>query len=308
MNWILLYLKGIAMGAADVVPGVSGGTIAFITGIYDRLLAAISGVNIQSLKLLFRGKIVAFLEAIDYKFLLVLMAGILTAIVSLAKLITYLLETHEVHLWSFFFGLIIASSILVIKEIKKWNVWVVVMLILGTAAAWYLTSMQQIHVPDTYPGTFFSGFVAIIAMILPGISGSYILVMLGQYSHIIGMISTLTGGDISVLPSLIVFGFGCVAGLLVFARILQWLLNHYHDVVVAALCGFMIGSLNKVWPWKITLETYLDSHGVAKPLVQENIAPPAYDSHFFIALALAAGGLLFVLILDKAGSKMKEAA
>lgn len=308
MNWILLYLKGIAMGAADVVPGVSGGTIAFITGIYDRLLGAISGVNIQSVKLLFRGKIMAFLEAIDYKFLIVLLAGIGTAIVSLAKLITYLLENHEVHLWSFFFGLIIASSILVIKEIKKWNAWVVLMLVLGTAMAWYLTSMQQIQVPDTYLGTFFSGFVAIIAMILPGISGSYILVMLGKYAQVIGMISSLTGGDFSVLPSLIVFALGCISGLLFFARILQWLLKHYHDVVVAALCGFMIGSLNKVWPWKLTLETYLDSHGVAKPLIQENIAPPAFDSHFFIALALAIGGLVFVLALEKLGAKTKEAA
>ncbi|MHB1279584.1 MAG: undecaprenyl phosphate translocase family protein, partial [Bacteroidia bacterium] len=141
----------------------------------------------------------------------------------------------------------------------------------------------------------------------PGISGSYILVMLGKYAHIIGMISTLTGGDFSVLPSLIVFALGCISGLLFFARILQWLLKHYHDVVVAALCGFMIGSLNKVWPWKNTLEWYTDSHGVAKPLIQENIAPPAINNHFFIALALALGGLLFVLLLDKAGAKMKQA-
>jgi len=305
MNWILTYLKGVAMGSADVVPGVSGGTIAFITGIYDRLLGAISSVNGKSLKLLFTGKIMGFLEAIDYKFLLVLFAGIATAIVSLAKLITYLLEHHEVPLWSFFFGLIIASSILIIRQIKKWNVVSVSMLLLGTAIAWYLTSMEQIQLPDTLLGDFFSGFVAIIAMILPGISGSYILVMLGKYEHIIGLISSLTGGDLSVLPSIIVFCLGCLSGLLIFARILKWLLAHYHDIVVAALIGFMIGSLNKVWPWKITLETYLDSHGNIKPLVQENIAPPAYDSRFFIALAIALGGLAFVLVLEKFGNQKK---
>ena len=303
MNWILTYLKGVAMGSADVVPGVSGGTIAFITGIYDRLLGAISSVNGKSLKLLFTGKILAFLEAIDYKFLLVLFAGIGTAIVSLAKLITYLLKNHEVALWSFFFGLIIASSILIIRQIKKWNAVAVIMLILGTAIAWYLTSMKQVQLPDNMLGDFFAGFVAIIAMILPGISGSYILVMLGKYEHILGMISNF---EVANIPSLALFATGCISGLLVFARILKWLLAHYHDIVVAALVGFMIGSLNKVWPWKITLETYLDRHGETKPLVQENIAPPAFDSHFFVALALAIGGLILVLALEKLGNKMQK--
>lgn len=292
------------MGSADVVPGVSGGTIAFITGIYDRLLGAISGVNGTSLKLLFRGKIKEFLKAIDYKFLIVLLAGIGTAVVSLAKMITFLLKHHEVALWSFFFGLIVASSILVIRHIKKWNAIAVISLILGIAIAWYLTSMQQIHLADNLPGDFIAGFVAIVAMILPGISGSYILVMLGKYEHILGMISNF---DSSNLPSLAVFAIGCLSGLLVFARILKWLLEKYHDVVVAALCGFMIGSLNKVWPWKITLETYMDRHGEVKPLLQENITPPAIDSSFFAALGLAVFGLVLVLLLEKLGKRLQKA-
>ncbi|MDX5320971.1 MAG: DUF368 domain-containing protein [Bacteroidota bacterium] len=304
MNWILTYLKGIAMGSADVVPGVSGGTIAFITGIYDRLLGAISGVNVHSIKLLFKGKIMEFLKAIDYQFLLVLFAGIGTAIVSLAKLITYLLKNHEVALWSFFFGLIIASSILVIRQIKKWNPVAVICLVFGIAVAWYLTSMQQTQMPDNLVGDFFAGFIAIIAMILPGISGSYILVMLGKYEHILGMISNFETGNI---PSLAVFAVGCLSGLLVFARVLKWLLEHYHDVVVAALCGFMIGSLNKVWPWKETLETYIDRHGETKALVQKNILPEAYDSNFFIAVALAFGGLLLVLALENLGKRLNKA-
>src|SRR5690606_37808042 len=145
-------------------------------------------------------------------------------------------------------------------------------------------------------GDFISGFIAIIAMILPGISGSYILVMLGKYEHILGNISTLTGGDLSVLPSLAVFGIGCIRGLLVFARILKWLLDHYHAVLVAALTGFMIGSLDKVWPWKTTLETYLDSHGEPKPLIQENYMPTGFDADVSIALVLALAGLGLVLL------------
>lgn len=292
------------MGSADVVPGVSGGTIAFITGIYDRLLGAISGVNVHSLKLLFKGKIMDFLKAIDYKFLLVLFAGIGTAVVSLAKLITYLLKNHEVALWSFFFGLIVASSILVIRQIKKWNAIAVISLLIGIAIAYYLTSMHQTQMPDNLLGDFLAGFIAIIAMILPGISGSYILVMLGKYEHILGMISNFETGNI---PSLAVFAIGCVSGLLVFARILKWLLEHYHDIVVAALCGFMIGSLNKVWPWKITLETYIDRHGETKALVQQNVLPDNYDSHFFVALALAVGGLLLVLALENIGKRFQKA-
>ena len=303
MNWILIYLKGLAMGSADVVPGVSGGTIAFITGIYDRLLGAIASVNGKNLKLLFKGKIKDFLKAIDAGFLLVLFLGIFSAILSLAKLITYLLKNHEVALWSFFFGLIVASSIIIIRQIRNWNAATVISLLAGIAIAYYLTSMKQSHMADNLLGDFVSGFVAIIAMILPGISGSYILVMLGKYEHIIGMISSLSGGDLSVLPNIAVFAIGCLAGLLVFARILRWLLHHYHDIVVAALCGFMIGSLNKVWPWKNTLETYTDRHGEIKPLLQENVLPPAFDGSFFIALALAVGGLAFVLLIEKYGNR-----
>lgn len=305
MNWLLIYLKGIAMGAADVVPGVSGGTIAFIAGIYDRLLGAISAVNVHNIRLLLTGKFKEFFVAIDYKFLIALFAGIGTAIVSLAKLITYLLAHHEIDVWSFFFGLIVASSILVMGQIKKWNLAVFVSLVIGTALAWYLTSMKQIQFPENLIGDFFSGFIAIIAMILPGISGSYILVMLGKYEQVLGYISTFSGGDFSVLLNIIVFAIGCVLGLLSFARLLKWLLSQYHDIIVAALLGFMLGSLNKVWPWKNTLETYLDRHGNLKPLVQENILPPSYDTAFFLAVVWAIVGLALILVLEKIGDKMQ---
>ncbi|TNE78370.1 MAG: DUF368 domain-containing protein [Bacteroidetes bacterium] len=307
INWILLYLKGVAMGSADVIPGVSGGTIAFITGIYDRLLGAIAAVNVANLRLLLKGDFKGFFKAIDLTFLIVLFAGIGTAIVSLAKLITYLLKHHEVELWSFFFGLIIASSILILKQVKKWNAVNFILLAIGVAIAYYLTSMGQSSMPDNLFGVFISGFIAIIAMILPGISGSYILVMLGQYEKILGSISGVLSGQLDLIPTLIVFAVGCVSGLLVFAKILKWLLAHYHDAVVAALTGFMIGSLNKVWPWKNTLEYYTSSHGELKPLIQENIVPAQMDSQVMTAVALAIAGLALVLVLEYLGRRFQKA-
>ena len=303
MNYFFVFLKGLAMGSADVIPGVSGGTIAFITGIYDRLLGAISQVDLQLFKLIFAGKLKSAAKKIDLNFLLALFGGILTAVISLAKLITYLLENHEVALWSFFFGLIVASSYIIITKIKKWNVLNVVLLITGTLVAYWLTSMRQGAFPDGLGGIFLSGFIAIIAMILPGISGSYILVMMGMYEKILGALTASIGGDLQSIIQILVFILGCILGLLAFSRLLQWLLLHYHDPVVAVLTGFMIGSLNKVWPWKNTLETYLDRHGEVKPLIQENILPPHLDTEFFIALALAIFAFLFVYILEKKSKK-----
>lgn len=295
------------MGAADVVPGVSGGTIAFITGIYERLLAAISAVNPSTFKLLLKRDWKGFFAAIDIGFLVSLLLGIGTAIISLAKLITYLLENQEILLWSFFFGLIVASSILVLKQVKRWSIGPGLMLVIGVLLAWYLTSMNLVSLPQNLLGTFIAGFVAIIAMILPGISGSYILLMLGKYEEIIGLITQLASKDLSVLPQLMVFGIGCVSGLLVFARVLKWLLNHYHDLMVAMLTGFMIGSLNKVWPWKHTISTFVNRHGEVKPLLQENILPEAFDIQFVMALALAVAAVLLVLGLESLGKKYQKA-
>jgi putative membrane protein len=303
MNYFFVFLKGLGMGSADVIPGVSGGTIAFITGIYDRLLGAISQVDLQLFKLVFTGKWKSAAKKIDFTFLLALFGGILTAVISLAKLITYLLKHHEVALWSFFFGLIVASSYIIITKIKKWNLLNVVLLVIGTLVAYWLTSMRQGTFPDGMVGIFLSGFIAIIAMILPGISGSYILVMMGMYEKILGALTASIGGDLQSIIQILVFILGCILGLLAFSRLLQWLLLHFHDAVVAVLTGFMIGSLNKVWPWKNTLETYLDRHGEVKPLVQENILPPQLNTEFFIALALAVFAFLFVYTLEKISKK-----
>jgi len=303
----MIYLKGLAMGSADVIPGVSGGTIAFITGIYDRLIGAINSINLSNLKLLLKRDWKGFAAAIDFKFLAALFLGIFTAILSLAKLITYLLENHEVSVWSFFFGLILASAFLILGHMKNRSVLNIILILVGTAIAYYLTSMGQTQTPDNLFGIFLSGCIAIIAMILPGISGSYILVMLGKYKLVLGSISEAVHGDVQAILTVGVFAAGCLVGLLSFARVLKWLFDNYHDAVIAALTGFMIGSLNKVWPWKETVETYIDRHGEIKPLTQLNVLPPAYDSAFFIALGLAILGIVIVVGLDRAGKLANKA-
>lgn len=294
------------MGAADVIPGVSGGTIAFITGIYDHLLNSINAFNPKNLQLLLKGNFREFFDRVNVWFLVSLLAGVGTAIISLAKGITYLMEHHPVHLWSFFFGLIVASSFLVMKQIKTWKIWNFVFMIVGVALAWYLTSDSKIYLPENLLGYFFAGFIAIIAMILPGISGSYILLMMGKYDKVIGIIASLSEGNFSDLPTLIIFAIGCASGLLFFARILRWLLDHYHDPMVSALVGFMLGSLNKVWPWKETVEWMVDRHGETIPAKQVNILPPAIDNHFWIAVALAVGGLLLVVGLEMLGNRTQK--
>ena len=251
-DFILLYLKGMAMGAADIVPGVSGGTIAFITGIYEELLNSIKSFNLDALELLKQLQFKALWKHINGTFLLVLLAGIFTSILTLARLVTWLLATYPVQIWSFFFGLIIISAILVTKEIRKWSISVVIAGIIGIVVAYIITIASPAQTPDALWFIFLAGAIAICAMILPGISGSFILLLLVKYEFILTALKEFN------IPIIIVFGIGCVVGLLSFARVVSWLLDRYYNVAVALLAGFMVGSLNKVWPWKVITEYYLD--------------------------------------------------
>ena len=269
-NYLLLVLKGCAMGAADVVPGVSGGTIAFITGIYEELIDSIKSIDLQALKLLLSLKFADFWKKINGSFLLGVAGGIAISIFSLAKLMTWLLEHHPIYIWSFFFGLIVASSVLVAKEIKHWHIGTVISLIAGGCIAYVITVMSPAETPNTWWFIILSGAIAICAMILPGISGAFILLLMGKYSYILGAVSSLNIGV------MLLFIVGAVAGIISFSHLLSWLLKKYHTATVATLTGFMVGSLNKVWPWKETLETYTDSHGVVRPLVEANVSP-----HYF---------------------------
>lgn len=270
-RYIVLALKGCAMGMADVVPGVSGGTIAFISGIYEELLDSIRSVDATALRLLLRFRLAEFWRHINGRFLLPVLLGIAVAIFSLARLMTYLLTNHPIAIWSFFFGLIVASALLVARQIGRWDWRTVLAFAVGAAAAWWITVATPAETPDDWWFVMLSGAIAICAMILPGISGAFILLLLGKYQYIMHAV-----GEFDI-PVIAVFVIGAAAGIISFSHLLSWLLKHWHDVTVAVLMGFMVGSLNKVWPWKETVETYLDSHGIAQPLVQNNIAPGTFE-------------------------------
>lgn len=293
-RYIVLALKGCAMGMADVVPGVSGGTIAFISGIYEELLDSIRSVDATALRLLLRFRLAEFWRHINGRFLLPVLLGIAVAIFSLARLMTYLLTNHPIGIWSFFFGLIVASALLVARQIGRWDWRTVLAFAVGAAAAWWITVATPAETPDDWWFVMLSGAIAICAMILPGISGAFILLLLGKYQYIMHAV-----GEFDI-PVIAVFVIGAAAGIISFSHLLSWLLKHWHDVTVAVLMGFMVGSLNKVWPWKETVETYLDSHGVAQPLVQNNIAPGTFEqltgqpSLFVQAILLGIVGFLVI--------------
>jgi putative membrane protein len=304
----LLFFKGIGMGGADVVPGVSGGTIAFITGIYEELLDSIGEVDVPAIKLLLAGKFNTFWEKINGAFLLVLLSGIFVSLLSLAKLITFLLENYPIQLWSFFFGLIIISSIYMARTIKKWNLRVLIGGIAGIIIAYYITIASPAETPTDPWFIFLSGSIAICAMILPGISGSFILLILGKYEYIVNALSEYKIGTI------LLFGAGCVTGLLLFSRLISWLLDKYESMTIAILSGFMIGSLNKIWPWKNVLEYHTDRHGEVKPLITENIMPSTYaeitgDSPLLVqAIIYMILGILLVLALELAANYLKKSS
>lgn len=298
-EYLIIALKGMGMGAADVVPGVSGGTIAFITGIYEELINSIKSVNGKSLKLLLKFKIKDFWNAVNGTFLLSLVIGIGISVLSLAKLLKHLLENYPVLIWSFFFGLIVASAIFVGKNITNWRIAKVTALIIGVIVAYFITIISPVEANTTYWFIFLSGAIAICAMILPGISGSFILVLLGMYKFILEAVS---GFKLAVIA---VFLGGAVVGIITFSNVLSWLLKKYYDVTIALLAGFMIGSLNKVWPWKEVVETFSNRHGEIKPLVEENILPGTYelvtgnDSMLIWSVLLAAAGFLVIFMFEK---------
>ena len=250
-DYIMVAVKGACMGAADVIPGVSGGTIAFITGIYDQLIGSINSINGTALKLFFSGKFKEFWKHINGSFLVSLFCGILVSVLSLAGLMQYLLEHHPIQTWAFFFGLIVASSIFILRGIQGWNMKSAMFPVLGVVLGIVVCTLSPTQTPDALWFIFLSGALAICAMILPGISGSFILLILGKYKYIMGAITGLTTGAAvgESLVILCVFAVGAVCGILAFSRLLHWLLARFNKETLMVLAGFIIGSLVKVWPW-----------------------------------------------------------
>lgn len=296
-----LYLKGIAMGSADVVPGVSGGTIAFITGIYTELLDSIKSVNLSSLMLLFKEGPKAAWKAINGTFLITLLAGVLTAILTLAKVIHYLLDQHAVLLWAFFFGLILASSLHMAKQINQWQLSTVAALLIGALFAGFISIASPTSIEASYFNIFIAGSIAICAMILPGISGSFILLLMGLYAPVLAAVKGLE------LDIMLIFALGAGLGLMLFSRLLSWLLHHYQDLMFSLLTGFMLGALLKVWPWKETISFRLNSKGHEVPFEQLNRLPDwAAGDQLASALVLVFVGFFCVLLLEKFSIKENE--
>lgn len=298
-----VFLRGMAMGAADIVPGVSGGTIAFITGIYFRLLEAINAVPGAVFRDLFRGKLRAFWQACDGTFLSTLLAGILTSIVTLASAISFLLVEYPILIWSFFFGLIIASVWHVSRQARHYRATLFIPLVIGIVATWWITTLSAGQLDPSALAFFAAGAVAICAMILPGISGSFILVIIGMYAPVLEAIKSF---DIAIL---LLFTAGCLVGLLSVARLITWAFHEYHDHVLALLTGFMIGALNTVWPWKETLSWRTNSAGEQVPLSEVSISPGAFadltglDPQIATAVAMVIAGVVLVLLIEWLGGR-----
>jgi len=329
IDYLIISFKGIAMGAADAVPGVSGGTIAFISGIYEELITTISNVNLNTLKVLKTEGINAFWKKINGNFLLALLIGMIISFASFMKLAKYLIEQHPILIWSFFFGLIIASILFIGKQITKWNLATILAVIFGAVLAYYITSLPSMASNNNPYFLFIAGAIAICAMILPGISGSFILVILGAYKTLSNAIDSLD------IKKIAIFVLGAIVGLLSFSRVLKWLFKHYHNITLAVLTGFIFGSLNKIWPWKKTITVMSDATGDVIPfanitnlgtlsvyqktiqdfesyktIVEKSILPSSFtelnliDAQVLIAIALMVIGFLTIFILEKIGNKV----
>jgi putative membrane protein len=286
VDYFWIGARGFAMGAADVVPGVSGGTMAFILGIYDELIESIHAVNGEFVRRLLTFQWRAAFDGFPWKFLLSLALGILSAILALANVLHWALENHPVYIWAFFFGLILASIVAVRRRVRRWSAFNVIAAATAAVAAFVLVGLSPSETPHTPLLLFLSGAVAICAMILPGISGAFILVLLGKYSYVLSAVKHF---DILTIA---LVGLGAVTGLLAFVRLLRWMLHRNHDLVVAILTGFMVGSLRKVWPWK-TLEPLGD--GFVREI---NFIPAAFNAESAAALILMAAGIVLVLVVE----------
>ncbi|WP_372918031.1 DUF368 domain-containing protein [Salegentibacter sp.] len=300
-DYLTISLKGMAMGAADVVPGVSGGTIAFISGIYEELISTISGVKPSLIKTWRVDGFKAMWKELNGPFIIALFTGILISLFTVMRLANYLLENHPILIWSFFFGLVVASVWYVGSQIPKWNFKVLLSMLIGAAIAFYIVSLPPMGANTGSIFIFLAGAIAICAMILPGISGAFILVLLGAYKTITEAVHDF---DFKTLG---IFAVGAVVGLLSFSKLLKWLFVHYTSITLAVLTGFIAGSLNKIWPWKIVLERefYGDKEVILK---DASVLPWNFDGDpkILAASLLMLAGFLLIFLLERFASKKPE--
>lgn len=306
-NYLSLILKGIAMGAANVVPGVSGGTIALITGIFERLIDAIKSFNMKAVKLLLGFKLKEFAHHIDFYFLISVFAGIAIAIISLAKLFDYLFINYPVYIWAYFFGLVLASVYFVGKRINQWSIAVIIAFILGAVVAIGISVLNPATENSSVIYLLICGVVAICSMILPGLSGSFVLILMGNYQLV--MIDAVNQRDLTIL---IPVGIGAVVGLLAFSHVLSWVFKHYRNQTIALLTGFILGSVSILWPWqKLIYLTDAAGQQILKkgePIVvkYQRYMPDSFDQQVIFAILIAIIGIISIWAVEKAAALKTE--
>ena len=318
LEYLGIVARGICMGASDIVPGVSGGTMAFILGIYEELIDSIRTIGRSNfIQAVLKFRIKEIFQILNWEFLLALATGIFIAIITLSSALESLLVNQPVYLWSFFFGLVLASVVVVSKRVKEWRPALFGVLLAGAAIAYLLVGLVPVQTPDSWWFLMLSGAIASCALILPGVSGAFLLVLLGKYQFVLGAVNDLREGDLNAVVPILFIGIGAAIGLVTFAQILSWLFKRHHDLTVAVLIGLMVGSLRKIWPWKMDLawlqdaagQFVLDSDGHKRVIEQANILPDFGSSagmtEFAIAFALALVGIGAILLLDRVAARIE---
>lgn len=301
-DYFVIGLKGFAMGAANVIPGVSGGTIALITGIYVEFINTLKKFDLKALKLLFSFKIKELLVHINFNFIASLGLGILVSLFSIAKLFEYLFEHHPIYIWSFFFGLILASVYFVGRTVTQWRGTTVAALLVGAAIAIGISLLSQVSESDNLFYVFICGVIGISGMMLPGLSGSFILIIMGNYQLL--MVESIADFNVLLLT---VFVIGSVAGMISFSHVLSWILKHYFNVTIALLTGFVFGSLSIIWPWKEEVEWIVKGDGERVPIKYKHLMPESFDTQTMIAIGLMILGILSIYLIEKVAKKPEPA-
>ncbi len=308
-EYLNYLLKGIAVGVANIIPGVSGGTIALITGIFERLINAIKSFDLKAARLLFTGKWKAFAEKTDFYFLFTLLVGIALAIVSLARVFDYLFRDYPVYIWSYFFGLVLASIYFVAKTIERWNFVVILFFVLGTAFAVFVSLINPAAENSNFWYLFLCGVVAICSMILPGLSGSFVLILMGNYQLV--AIQAINHRELNILLPV---ALGAIIGIVAFSHLLSWVFKHYKDQTIATLSGFILGSLNVLWPWKTaeylknSAGDFVVKHGEKVVARYASVLPQNMDKTVWMAILIMILGILSITVIElMAGKENKKA-
>lgn len=304
MKYLILVLKGIAMGAANVIPGVSGGTIALITEIFERLINAIKSFNLHALKLLFKGKIKAFIKYTDLYFLIAVFAGVILAVVTLARLFDYLFLNYPVYIWAYFFGLVLASVYFVGKRIDKVSLSVIIVFLIGAAIAVVISVLNPATENDNFFYLMVCGVVAICSMILPGLSGSFILFIMGNYKLV--AIDAINNRDMAILLPVII---GAAVGLVAFSHLLSWVFKKYRNETISILTGFILGSVSILWPWQNIIYLNNDAGELimkdGEPVIAryERVIPEVMNIEFVFAIGFILAGILSIWLIEKSAEK-----